>query len=311
MRVALSENRQTIYPLNNATFAEGTPWYQLTIPGTGTGWLMEQFVVLRPCGVTENNVAIITRGTGLVSGPDGVTAPSFGLDAGEEVYIVGIQEGLVKVEMIDGSTGWVSLESTVGRDNSQLTSFCTTVPTTTTATGPFTTTTTVTGTTLNVPTASLVAPRVVINTAFLNIRSGPGSQFTVVSTVPGGSELPVFGLTRDGWWYLVQGTFGQGWVNKDFVLFRGDIDVVPIITNATGFLATPMAVVNGALTLYAAPNPTFGVVGAISGPAQVPVVARTADGAWVQLNTSVGFGWVPANQVTLTGDTGLIPVVAQ
>jgi uncharacterized protein YraI len=169
----------------------------------------------------------------------------------------------------------------------------------------------VTGTTLNVPTASLVAPRVVINTAFLNIRSGPGSQFTVVSTVPGGSELPVFGLTRDGWWYLVQGTFGQGWVNKDFVLFRGDIDVVPIITNATGFLATPMAVVNGALTLYAAPNPTFGVVGAISGPAQVPVVARTADGAWVQLNTSVGFGWVPANQVTLTGDTGLIPVVAQ
>jgi len=67
----------------------------------------------------------------------------------------------------------------------------------------------------------------------LNVRSGPGAQFGIVATFAGGSELPVIGITTDGVWFLVEGTFGQGWLNSEFTVFRGSITSVPII-NTTG-----------------------------------------------------------------------------
>jgi uncharacterized protein YraI len=87
---------------------------------------------------------------------------------------------------------------------------------------------------------------------------------------------------------------------------------VAIIPNdtAVGVLSNPVAVIaTGPITVYAAPGPNFGAIGALSGPIEVPIVARTADGAWVQLNTSLGFGWVLAEQVVVRGDTSLIPIV--
>jgi len=154
-------------------------------------------------------------------------------------------------------------------------------------------------------------PRVVINTAFLNVRSGPGAQFTSISTLPGGMEVPVLAPTPDGGWFLIQTSTGQGWINAEFAIFRGVYDNVAIVTyeNAVGILAEPVAVISGPITIYAAPGTNFGAVGTISGPMEVPVVARTSDFEWVQLSTTLGFGWVPASQVVLRGDTSLIPVV--
>jgi hypothetical protein len=54
------------------------------------------------------------------------------------------------------------------------------------------------------------------------------------------------------------------------------------------------------------PNASLGTVGAIS--AWLRSHGLDPDEP-VQLNTSLGFGWVPANQVTLTGDISQIPVV--
>jgi len=41
--------------------------------------------------------------------------------------------------------------------------------------------------------AQLAIPLLVVNTSFLNVRSGDGPQYTVVLTVVGGTELPVLG----------------------------------------------------------------------------------------------------------------------
>jgi uncharacterized protein YgiM (DUF1202 family) len=77
--------------------------------------------------------------------------------------------------------------------------------------------------------AQIGAPRVIVNTGNLNIRSGPSDGFSIVATVPGGTELPVVGRAPDGVWYLVVGEFGAGWLNNQFVLFRGSYSSVPVI----------------------------------------------------------------------------------
>ncbi len=83
-----------------------------------------------------------------------------------------------------------------------------------------------------IPIPQLQASHVVVNTGFQNIRTGPGAQFTSIAVVPGGTTLDVVGVTKDTSWYLVEGTFGQGWISSQFVLFRGTFSDVPIIHNA-------------------------------------------------------------------------------
>lgn len=79
------------------------------------------------------------------------------------------------------------------------------------------------------PTLSGPTPRAVVNTHRLNIRTGPGAGYDIITSVPGGSHLAVLGLSQGKGWYLVEGSFGQGWINNDFVVFRGDFSRVPVI----------------------------------------------------------------------------------
>lgn len=81
-----------------------------------------------------------------------------------------------------------------------------------------------------IPVPEIQTPIVVVNTPALNARSGPGSQYTVIVTLPGGVELPVLASTADTEWYLVATPVGNAWVDIDFVIPRGDFRFVPVIT---------------------------------------------------------------------------------
>ncbi|MEO8396460.1 MAG: SH3 domain-containing protein, partial [Chloroflexota bacterium] len=96
--------------------------------------------------------------------------------------------------------------------------------------GTSTTTTAVTTSTVGtIPIPQLEVPHIVVNTSYQNIRTGPGPQYTILLNVPGGTQLEVIGVTTDASWYLVKGTFGQGWIAGEFVLFRGAFKNVPVI----------------------------------------------------------------------------------
>jgi len=74
------------------------------------------------------------------------------------------------------------------------------------------------------------APHVVVNTAFLNIRSGPGAGYSGVSVVKGGTALLVLGVSPDQRWFLVEGSFGQGWLRNSYAAFRGVYSQVPVVS---------------------------------------------------------------------------------
>jgi uncharacterized protein YraI len=88
------------------------------------------------------------------------------------------------------------------------------------------------GTTFVANSVSNAAAHVVVNTAYQNIRLGPGPEFAVVATVAGGSSLDVVGMLADNSWYLVTGSFGEGWLSSAFVLFRGSASSVPVLQGA-------------------------------------------------------------------------------
>jgi uncharacterized protein YraI len=266
--------------------------------------------MFRPFACELSAVVFVTSAAPIL-GPDGsgTLDGNMRVEAGSEAYLLDAVGTQYKVELIDGNTGWVPTTVVSIREGVR-SAYCDGGGTDGAAVNPGQGGGGVVGTQTAPVQPALEGPRVVINTGFLNIRSGPGNQYTVITSVPGGTVLRVIGFAPDGVWYLVEGTFGQGWLNSDFTLFRGSGRGVPIIRNATGLLSTPVATITNAVTLYATPSLSSAIVGALSGPLQVNVVARSADFNWVQLSTSIGFGWVQASQVSLGGDTNLIPVIS-
>jgi uncharacterized protein YgiM (DUF1202 family) len=305
-------NTSIIYRVLAASFNEGVQWIQVDVPGVGSGWLEATKVVFRPVGCTNLSIISVTQNIELKRGPDG-TGVNGGIfmSVGAEAYLLDRVGDLYKVELNNGTVGWIEGSAVLVRQPGQVTTpACIQSTFATTVQGVVTGGATVTG--AGVPSAAALAaiPRVIINTAFLNIRSGPGAQYTAVATLAGGTELAVLGVAPDRVWYLVQGSFGQGWLNNEFVLFRGDGSRLSIIRNAVGQIASPQGSINRAsVTLYAAPNLTLGSIGTLNGGSVYDVVARTADFQWVQVNTPLGFGWVQAEFITLGGDTGVIPVI--
>jgi uncharacterized protein YgiM (DUF1202 family) len=304
------------YPiLGNAGDKAGVAWIAIEVADLGVGWIEAPKARIRLSRAAGQVLVIAADATAMRDAPNGSGDNMPILSQGQEGFLINISRdsNFVQIELGDGTQGWVPFNSTLPRtgtptdqlEESQLVSV---------ATIPVAVPATVGGVIPVVPaTFGLDTPHIVINTGFLNARSGPGAQYTIVATLPGGTELAVIGKAEDGVWYLTQGAFGKGWINNEFVIFRGSIDAVPVIHDAAvgtiGTLSTPTATVAGVVTIYAAPGTNFGAIGSLTGPIDVVVVARTADFTWVQLNTSLGFGWALASQVILRGDTSQIPIV--
>lgn len=81
------------------------------------------------------------------------------------------------------------------------------------------------------PAPVLEGAHVIVNTSYQNVRRGAGPQFETIAVVPGGTRLEVVAVTggTSVAWYLVNGTFGQGWISSEYVLFRGTFSNVPRI----------------------------------------------------------------------------------
>ena len=186
----------------------------------------------------------------------------------------------------------------------------------------------------NAAQAQYAAPIAVVNTGNLNVRSGPGPQFSVITTVPGGAQLPVLGFNEDASWYLVTTPAGNGWVYAAFTVPRGDFRYVPVLTvqnlqgatvqngtltvaGTTGQVTAPVpeldpgrAVVNtGNLNVRSGPGPGFSVLGSVPGGSVWPVDGTTPDQAWFLIESPYGSGWIDAEFVVFRGSIASVPIL--
>lgn len=184
-------------------------------------------------------------------------------------------------------------------------------------------------------TRQFALPIVVVNTGNLNVRTGPGPQFTVLTTVPGGAELPVLGTNRDNSWYLIATAIGSGWVDISFTLPRGDFSYVPYVRWETlvtpvvqplpqslglpttaGVIAIPQmqipqVIVNtGNLNVRSGPGAVYTVIATVPGGTSFEPLGVTVDGAWFLVQGAVfGRGWISADFTVFRGVFENIPVI--
>jgi uncharacterized protein YraI len=211
----------------------GVNWVALDIPDIGIGWVEGPKLFIRLSRVSGQVLTIKGNAIAMRDLPGGGSAQLPVLNEGREAFLINISPDshFVQIELGDGIRGWVPFDATVGRtgtptDEIDLTALQNAVALSDLGQGGG-------GTTTSAPVSfGLATPHIIINTGFLNVRTGPGSQFGILATYPGGSELAVLGIAKDGVWFLVGGPFGQGWINSEFTVFRGSIKSVPIINTS-------------------------------------------------------------------------------
>ena len=129
-------------------------------------------------------------------------------------------------------------------------------------------------------------PRLAVNTYRLNVRSGPGVGHPVLTSVGGGTELPVISIHADRLWYEVASPAGNGWVNSYYAVTRGDFSRLsstnaPVQTSPVLTGTTPRAVVNTSrLNIRSGPGVAHGVITSVQGVRrlQYSVYPATASG---------------------------------
>ena len=148
------------------------------------------------------------------------------------------------------------------------------------------------------------APHLVVNTAYLNIRSGPGAGNAILLTIPGGSRLLVTGGAGNGNWYEIETNAGPGWVNATYTAARGDFSRVP---SASSHLngATPRVITNiGRLHIRSGPGTGYSSMTIVPGGTVLELTGTSSDGAWYQVRGDFGMGWLHSSYVVTRGNVG-------
>lgn len=219
-----------IYPLLNAVTVNGTTWYNVNVPAIGNGWTDK--ISLRLLACNTFNVGV-TKGEATIRF-DGIAArDSYQLARGSEFFLKGfVGSQFFLVEDVHQTEGLIAISDIEPRPANVI-SRCDLIPAGSTGVSTSTMATPAMsagqGGGAPAPVPVVRENIAVVNTGNLNVRSGPSFNFASVAVVPGGTQLRVLGIANDRVWMYVEGTFGKGWINQEFILFRGNPDTVPTL----------------------------------------------------------------------------------
>lgn len=111
------------------------------------------------------------------------------------------------------------------------------------------------------PTATPAAPRLVVNAPLANVRTGPGIDYNVLTTVERGQDFDIVGKNAAGdWWHFCCVDGQQAWIISELVDIDGATDGVPVAEAVAQAAAT-------ATTAPAATQPPAAAATATTAPA--------------------------------------------
>ncbi len=163
----------------------------------------------------------------------------------------------------------------------------------------------------NAPTMVAGEPGVlIVNTAFLNLRSGDGPEYTLVGRVAGGARLIPLGRNADFTWWYVQAGDVVGWVLGELVIARGNFLGVPLVEPA-GVIGLPRFLVYSTTNLLTLPDANSAPVCELAGNLEYEATAQNAGASFFFINGvctdgTTAEGWIPAELGALRNPGSLV-----
>lgn len=173
-----------------------------------------------------------------------------------------------------------------------------------------------TGSLIENPTRTEIGTVITTIDTRLNVRSEPDAFSNIIVKVNRNETYPVIGRNNDQSWWQINVNGRIGWVYWRYLQVDNPERIPVVSTTSDASLDQPsemgryFATTLVMLHIRSAPSTNDAILGLIPQYVQVPIVGRTADGSWLQVNHSSITGWVSASYVSLAPGTILsnIPI---
>ncbi len=142
--------------------------------------------------------------------------------------------------------------------------------------------------------------------------SAPSARARILGRLSSGSEVQALGHSLDGAWLQFQmpRTGRLAWVSREAVQPKVELQPDKPVPQQPADEA-PRIVVRTSVNIRSGPGKKFRAIGALRPAQSAPVIGRSADGQWWQIQFDARTGWVAARNVTITGNASRVPVVNQ
>jgi uncharacterized protein YraI len=154
---------------------------------------------------------------------------------------------------------------------------------------------------------------VYVSIDYVNLRTGPGTNFAVVRKLTFGELLMLLGRLSDNTWLYAKTSDGQeGWIKTTSVDLAGiNIDYHPITTPSPPPEKTVRVSVN-TVNLRSGPGTNYMKVRQLTFGGWLILLGRLSDNTWLYVKTSDGQeGWIKTTYVDISGvnlDYDFLPV---
>lgn len=160
-------------------------------------------------------------------------------------------------------------------------------------------------------------PTGVVTAGALNVRSGPGVSFNVITKIYNGQIVSLLGKYYANNWVNIRLSNGlEGWVNSVYLHTSVPVNSLPVIgapppTPTPPIAVTPIAVVTtGALNVRSGPSPTFQSLTVVYQGNQMTLIGKNSSGTWLKVKTVSNVeGWVNGSYVQTSVPVSSLPVV--
>ena len=153
----------------------------------------------------------------------------------------------------------------------------------------------------------------VVNTGAVNVRSGPGYNYPILTIAYQGYTVNLLGRTGDSAWAKVQMVDGtQGWINFGALDTTVPANSLPVTeAPVTPPAGTAVGVVNtGQLNVRSGPGTEYGVTASVYNGHVVQLLGRNTFSTWLKVRLFDGQeGWVNAKYISTTYPVGNLPVM--
>jgi len=161
-------------------------------------------------------------------------------------------------------------------------------------------------------------PSAYISFKWLNVRSGPGNAFNLVTRIEQGETISLLGRNADGSWVQVRLPGSQlGWVPAPYIEANIPIASLPIVSGEGGLtppeLGNELAayVIRRSANMHSGPGLNYSLIKSLERDQVMDLLGRNPDGSWVQMRLPDGQqGWVSAISIEASVPISNLPVTS-
>ena len=253
-------------------------WYKVKLSNGKIGWSSSQYIETNHSANSQNNGTVNTSALNVRQGA-GTNYSIIGkLYKGDVVNILSSSNGWYKIELSNGSTGWVSSQYITLNDSSSDSA--------------------------NTPSDSEDSTEInkkgTVNTSALNVRQGAGTNYSIIGKLYKGDVVNI--LSSSNGWYKIELSNGStGWVSSQYITLNdssSDSANTPSDSEDSTEINKKGTVNTSALNVRQGAGTNYSIIGKLYKGDVVNILVSS--NGWYKIELSNGStGWVSSQYITL------------